>query len=230
MTVYVDNWQQRAKVGQLDAVWSHLMVRPGGDLAELHRFAKAIGLRREWFQNPPKHRHPHYDVTQKKRQQAIEAGAVAITWQEAGRMRAAVREVSRQPDPGPFRWFWAGRVRKPCPECGHLTSVGFDRADPGVSDREPTRCVQCTTAEIDNAVQLSRGELGYPLTEQGPCASCGAPTRLYGPQGSPRCEACVRAEPAPGPSAAPEPSVTGQPQPCPLASEARPEPDLELSA
>lgn len=72
-----------------------------------------------------------------------------------------------RPDPGPFRWFWAAPVRKPCPACGHPTSVGFDHAHPGASTRRPARCVQCTTAEIDNAIQFARGELGYPLTEQG---------------------------------------------------------------
>lgn len=30
-------------------------------LPELHRFAKQLGLRREWFQNHE--RHPHYDLT-----------------------------------------------------------------------------------------------------------------------------------------------------------------------
>jgi hypothetical protein len=136
-----------------------------------------------------------------------------------------------RPDPGPFRWFWAGRVTRPCPDCGHPTSVGFDRADPGVSTRQPARCVQCTTAELDNAIQFARGELGYPLTEQGPCVSCGGPTRLYGPQASPKCGSCAQPEAAPGnPSAEPGPSPPGQPQPCPPDLEVRPEPDLELSA
>lgn len=30
-------------------------------LEELHEFAERLGLRREWFQNHP--RHPHYDLT-----------------------------------------------------------------------------------------------------------------------------------------------------------------------
>ena len=46
----------------------------GTDLEELHDFAEKIGLQRRWFQNHPMH--PHYDLTsQKKAQQAIEAGA-----------------------------------------------------------------------------------------------------------------------------------------------------------
>ena len=137
----------------------------------------------------------------------------------------------RTSNPGPFRWFWANRVTKSCPDCGHRTSTGFDRADPGASTREPVRCVQCTAAEIDNAIQFSRGELGYPLTEQGPCVSCGAPTRRYGPQGSPACGACVQAKATPGPSSAPEPSPARQLQRRPPVLEAQPEIEqLELSA
>ena len=139
--------------------------------------------------------------------------------------------MSGRLDLGPFRWFWANRVSKPCPDCGHRTSVGFDRADPEASAREPTRCVHCVTAEVDNAIQFSRAELGYPLTEQGPCVSCGAAIRRYGPHGSPKCEACAQPEAGPGPSPEPEPSLAG---PAPLRSpalEAQPELDqLELSA
>jgi hypothetical protein len=31
-----------------------------GPIEELHEFAQSIGLKREWFQDHP--RHPHYDV------------------------------------------------------------------------------------------------------------------------------------------------------------------------
>lgn len=88
MTVYVDDWQQRAKVGQFTARWSHLMVDPEGDLDELHVFAARVGLRREWFQDKPWPR-AHYDVTEKLRQRAIAFGAVPITWREAARLRTA---------------------------------------------------------------------------------------------------------------------------------------------
>jgi hypothetical protein len=84
MTVYVDDWRQPARVGRLNARWSHLTVGPDDDLAELHAFAARIGLRRSWFQNEPWPRQ-HYDVTESKRQEAIRAGAVAITWREAGK-------------------------------------------------------------------------------------------------------------------------------------------------
>lgn len=33
----------------------------GNDLSELHRFAKAVGLKLSWFQRHK--RHPHYDIT-----------------------------------------------------------------------------------------------------------------------------------------------------------------------
>ena len=135
-----------------------------------------------------------------------------------------------QPDPGPFRWFWANRVTKSCPDCGHRTSVGFDRADPEAGVREPTRCVHCTAAEVDNAIQFSRAELGYPLTEQGPCVSCGAAIRRYGPHGNPKCGACAQPEAARVPSPAPEPSPAGQLQRRPPDLEPQPELELELSA
>ena len=45
---------------------------------ELHKFAKKIGLKREWFQQPkkPLMRHAHYDLTTKtKLGHALDAGA-----------------------------------------------------------------------------------------------------------------------------------------------------------
>jgi len=105
VTVYVDDFRVPARVGRLSARWSHLTVEPDGDLDELHAFAARIGLRRSWFQGPPEHRHPHYDVTDSKRQEAIAAGAVAITWREAGQMladaaqaRRAARDAARAAD------------------------------------------------------------------------------------------------------------------------------------
>lgn len=43
-------------------------------LEELHDFAKELGLKREWFQDHP--RHPHYDLTtQRMRNKALRLGA-----------------------------------------------------------------------------------------------------------------------------------------------------------
>lgn len=48
--------------------------------AELHEFAKKIGLKREWFQD---RRHKHYDLTTKRKSNyAIEIGAKLITARE----------------------------------------------------------------------------------------------------------------------------------------------------
>ena len=87
MTIYVDDYRVPARVGRLNARWSHLSVGPDDDIAELHAFAARIGLRRSWFQAKGWPR-DHYDVTDSKRQEAIAAGAVAITWREGGRMRS----------------------------------------------------------------------------------------------------------------------------------------------
>jgi hypothetical protein len=98
MTVYVDDWRQPARVGRITARWSHLTIGPHDDISELHAFAAGIGLRRSWFQDKPWPR-AHYDVTESKRQQAIAAGAMPITWREAGQLRQealmAMRERSQ---------------------------------------------------------------------------------------------------------------------------------------
>lgn len=97
MTVYVDDWRQRARVGHFTATWSHLSVGPDDDLAELHAFAAKIGLRRSWFQDKP-WPGAHYDVTDSRRQDAIAAGAVPITWREGGLMRRRAKEARRTRD------------------------------------------------------------------------------------------------------------------------------------
>jgi hypothetical protein len=87
MSVYVDDSGIAATVldpgsgRSYTSRWSHLFC--DGELAELHAFAARIGLRRAWFQGPPAHRFPHYDVTANKRAQAIRAGATEVTWREA---------------------------------------------------------------------------------------------------------------------------------------------------
>ena len=42
---------------------------------ELHAFAARIGLRRAWFQRSSNGL-PHYDLTRRKRQEAVRAGAI----------------------------------------------------------------------------------------------------------------------------------------------------------
>jgi len=59
-----------------------------GGLEPLHVMALSIGLRREWFQNHP--RHPHYDLPPEKRELAIAAGAIPVS------SRELVRRCSRR--------------------------------------------------------------------------------------------------------------------------------------
>lgn len=77
MTVYVDNFRVRARVGLITGRWSHL-VTDNPDLTELHEFDARIGLQRRWFQTGQHAFRPHYDVTDSKRTEAIAAGAVPI--------------------------------------------------------------------------------------------------------------------------------------------------------
>lgn len=87
--IYVDDFRVLAKVGRINARWSHLIADTP---AELHIFAGSIGLQRSWFQDPMVNGKPlvtqpdcraaqnwHYDVTDAKRAQAINRGAIAIS-------------------------------------------------------------------------------------------------------------------------------------------------------
>jgi hypothetical protein len=78
MSVYVDDMRLQARVGRINARWSHLTADTP---AELHAFAARIGLRRAWFQDKPGGRW-HYDVTDSKRAQAIAAGAHPIGYRD----------------------------------------------------------------------------------------------------------------------------------------------------
>ncbi|GAT07591.1 DUF4031 domain-containing protein [Mycolicibacterium novocastrense] len=85
MTVYVDDMRLPARVGRIEARWSHLFS-DNPDPTELHRLAAKIGLRRAWFQDKPSG--AHYDVTDTKRRAAIAAGAVPIECGSPEWMRA----------------------------------------------------------------------------------------------------------------------------------------------
>ena len=68
MPVYVD--------GQKNSFGRMKMCHMSADtLDELHDMAKAIGLKRAWFQDE---RVPHYDLSLSKRKLAIEQGAVEL--------------------------------------------------------------------------------------------------------------------------------------------------------
>jgi hypothetical protein len=55
--------------------WCHMWCEPGNE-EELHKFALAIGMKIEWFQD--KKNFPHYDLIPSKRKKAIELGAIEI--------------------------------------------------------------------------------------------------------------------------------------------------------
>jgi hypothetical protein len=78
MTIFVDNMRMRAKVGRIDARWSHLFTDQV-DKTELHEFAARIGLKRAWFQHKDGAGwQDHYDVTDSVRARAVVAGAVEV--------------------------------------------------------------------------------------------------------------------------------------------------------
>jgi len=71
MAVYVDNARHPFK--------GYLMCHMTADtLGELHHMASRVGMKRQWFQMPPKASFPHYDIPEHRRSMAIEYGAVEI--------------------------------------------------------------------------------------------------------------------------------------------------------
>lgn len=93
MTVYVDDMRMPARVGRIQARWSHLTADTD---EELHAFADKLGLRRSWFQ--PSSTRPeanHYDVTDKVRDKAIRLGAVPEAMRDGARRRRAAGEARR---------------------------------------------------------------------------------------------------------------------------------------
>lgn len=79
MTVYVDD--MRAKFGRM--VMCHMLADTD---EELHAMAQRIGVDRRWWQSPEKTSGSHYDIALSKRALAVAAGAVEITWRQAGAM------------------------------------------------------------------------------------------------------------------------------------------------
>ncbi|HKP51390.1 MAG TPA: DUF4031 domain-containing protein [Chloroflexia bacterium] len=81
--------------------WCHMASDDLTDfgLEELHTMAETLGLKREWFQDHP--RHPHYDLPPHKRELAIECGAIAVSSRElvkrCNRLPLAVDIASSSP-------------------------------------------------------------------------------------------------------------------------------------
>jgi hypothetical protein len=66
---------------------------------ELHAMADTIGVARKWYQAPPKHS-SHYDIALSKKTLALDAGAIPITWRQAGAMNARRRVTGALGKPG----------------------------------------------------------------------------------------------------------------------------------
>lgn len=76
MAVYVDELiDYGVTYGRAGPEWSHLTA---DTIHELHAFAERLGLRRRWFQGPPKHVIPHYDLTRGMRAKAVRLGAIEV--------------------------------------------------------------------------------------------------------------------------------------------------------
>ena len=96
MTVYVDNMMYPWRppwLGGLTWRMNHLFADTDD---ELHLLAASIGLKRRWFECPPKASWPHYDVSAAYRLKAIEAGAQRVHWRHVPAMWEAIR-LTRSP-------------------------------------------------------------------------------------------------------------------------------------
>lgn len=97
LTVYVDDWRQRATVRGRDDRWSHLLA---DDPDELHAMAAALGIPRRGYQQ---HRRSaalnHYDLPETLRRRAIALGAVPVTWRQMARLTRAWRHAGAPPAP-----------------------------------------------------------------------------------------------------------------------------------
>lgn len=95
MAVYVDD-MHLYPAGQFGRMKMSHMLADTDD--ELHTMADKIGVARRWWQAPPRH-DSHYDVAMAKRALALAAGAVAITWRQAGAMNMRRRITGQLGDP-----------------------------------------------------------------------------------------------------------------------------------
>jgi hypothetical protein len=104
MTVYVDD--MRAKFGRM--VMCHMLADTD---EELHAMAARIGVARRWWQSPAKTSGSHYDIALSKRALAVAAGAVEITWKQAGAMNARRRATGQLGSPLDA-WDWLDAHRR----------------------------------------------------------------------------------------------------------------------
>jgi hypothetical protein len=71
MTVYVDDVRHRFGRMVMCHMWADA-------IDELHAMAELLGLKRSWFQEPPKASWQHYDISLSVKAAAIRAGALLM--------------------------------------------------------------------------------------------------------------------------------------------------------
>jgi hypothetical protein len=95
LTVYVDDWRQRATIRHREDRWSHLLA---DDQEELHAMAARLGIPPRGYQ---RHRRSaalnHYDLPEQLRLEAIALGAVAVTWRQLARLTREWRRADARP-------------------------------------------------------------------------------------------------------------------------------------
>lgn len=105
MTVYVDD----ARIAYRRMKMCHMMADTAD---ELHAMADRIGVARKWFQGD------HYDIALSKRRLAVAAGAVEITWRQAGAMMAILRRTGTLGNPETAEEEQRAWRRRPIPIVG----------------------------------------------------------------------------------------------------------------
>lgn len=109
MAVYVDD--MKAGYGRMKMC--HMLADSD---EELHDMADRIGVARKWHQCPPKASSSHYDIALSKRALAVAAGAIEITWKQAGCMSARRRATGELGKPEDAIDWFHGRVAERLPQ------------------------------------------------------------------------------------------------------------------
>lgn len=93
--VYVD--ELRAWTSAPTGKWRYGMSchMVADSLEELHAFAQTIGLRRDWFQRSTGAGWPHYDLTARRRDAAVRAGAIELSCRQLVTFLRSKREAAR---------------------------------------------------------------------------------------------------------------------------------------
>jgi len=107
--VYVDDMRASFQAGYRKMIMCHMIADTD---EELHAMADQVGVSRQWHQAPPRHT-SHYDIALGARTRALKAGAVEITWRQAGAMTRRRRVTGALGDPATAEeWHRAHRAQE----------------------------------------------------------------------------------------------------------------------